>query len=513
MLRTLKNILSAKGIEHRFYIPAQLLGWLLMACIWYSLHGFYRADADELANLYVWNVMMYSECLALTHFVLRPLYWWLSETGWRHLAKIATYFLAIHICVWGLLGADKIFFSVVSGPIQNFDWIEPNIVILYHLAVVTWALIYHYWNSKKYQQETTPRENPAYYMACQVLGWAMVCGLWYVLYTGRGVHVENDMGVFWPWVSMVCVSGMLLSHLILRPSYRRLINLVASLPLKIFYSAVIIYICTIWAALISMVWFSWSGVQLVERTEGENYAGVIISFAIFCIWSLLYTGWLNWKQKIDETTRRLKLEASYQAAQISGLKQQLNPHFIFNALNSLRVMIVKDQYVARKMVTEISNMLRYSLYESDKDVVPLSQEIEIVKNYLAIELLRYEIRISVTWDVPDELLQTSVIPLCIQTLVENAIKHTINQYSDGIFIRIRVESQGSAIRISIQNRGKIVPSEREGIGLKNTQERLALIFGDGASLTLVQKESELVEALIRIPNDVHINPSDSEKSV
>ncbi len=494
-------------------MPAQLAGWLLMACVWYSAHGYYRLDSDPIGSLLAWNTVMYVECVALTHFFLRPLYWWLSRTDWRSLPKIIIYISAIHLCVWILLGVDEILFRFVSLSTNKFEWSELNAALLYHVVMVTWALAYIYWTAKENRREAVPKENIVYYVICQMLGWSMVCGFWYVLYTGRGKDVAIEMGFFVPWVLMVYASGILLSHLLLRPFSRRLINLEAGPITKILLCITVAYICMVWRSLISLVWVVWSNVQLVERTPQENIASAVTFFAIFCIWLLLYLSWLNWQQKNNETTRRLKLEANYQVAKMSGLKQQLNPHFIFNALNSLRAMIIKDQYVARKMVTEISNLLRYTLYESEQDVVSLEKEIDVVKNYLAIEQLRYEGRISIEWDIPDELLPTKVIPLCIQTLVENAIKHTINQYPDGIFIHIRAEENGPNIHISVSNRGKITPSGNDGIGLKNTKERLGLIFGDGSTLALTQKEDELVEAILIIPKTYNVNPSVSESNI
>ncbi len=456
---------------------------------------------------------MYIECMVITHFLLRPTYWWLGRKKWSNRKKIVVYLLVIYLCIWILLGADNILFKLISIPTTNFDWSTLSTAKLYLVVMITWALLFHYWVSKSNNEEDTPKENTKYYVACQMVGWIVVCGFWYVLYTGRGEGVDTQMAFFWPWAFMVYSSGILLSHFLLRPFGRHLISLDLGPITKILLSVAVVYICITWQSLSSLVWVVWSNIQIPEQTSQENIAGTVVFFLVFGMWLTLYLGWLNWQKNLNDSTRRLKLEASLKEAQISGLTQQLNPHFIFNALNSLRAMIIKDQYVARKMVTEISNMLRYTLYESDKDVVPLSQEIEIVKNYLAIELLRYESRVTVTWDIPDELLQTNVIPLCIQTLVENAIKHTINKYPDGIFIRIQAEAQGPTIRISVVNRGTISPSEHNGIGLKNTRDRLALIFGTDSTLTLRQQESELVAAVITIPRDVRIKPLGLEKNV
>lgn len=494
-----KNILSARGVEHQYYFQGQLLAWLLMALVWDSIFDYYRSGSDLVQFFIPWNVMMFLFGISVSHFFLRPVYWWLSRTKWRSLVKILVFFLAIHLSIWILLLAERALFLFAPVPIEQFDWSWLNVLILYHVVMISWGFLYHCWTWESYHQDSLPKENSTYYVLGQVLGWLAVGFFWYVLYTGRGEDVELEMTFFWSWVFKVYSSGIILSHCVLRPFYRHLLSLRSSMTAKLLLSIGGIYVCTILGEFISYLWKDWSNIGELDRTDAENFAGVTVAFISFGVWSLLYCGWLTWQQKLDETTRRLRLEASYQEAQMSSLKQQLNPHFIFNALNSLRALIIQDQHLARKMVTEISSLLRYTLYESEKDTVPLSDEIKIVKNYLAIELMRYEGRISVTWDIPERFLSVHVIPLCIQTLVENAIKHNINQYEDGIFIRIHVLDNGANMQISVCNRGRIFSQERDGIGLANTRERLALVFGENSSLALTQKQDDVVEAVLMMP--------------
>ncbi len=494
-----KNILVSKHKEPPLYFAAQLLGWLAMSVVWLSVIDAHQAVSDPADRFIEWIVVMYISGCIFSHFFLRSFYWWLSRKPWLSAVKIAAYIVVIELSVWGLVLAERVLLLFVPIPFESLGWSWLNILVLYHIIMVFWALVYHYWVWERACRDSLPIENAKYYVLSQYLGWFCVGVFWYLLYTGRGKNVEINMDFFWPWVLKICFSGILLSHVFLRPFNRSLLNLKTNFLVKLLLSIVGIYVCTNLGELTSFLWLDWSNLEIQERTSEENMAGIAVSFVSFCIWSLLYGGWLTWQQKIDETTRRLKLEVNYKEAQMSGLKQQLNPHFIFNALNSLRALIIQDQHVARKMVTEISNLLRYTLYESEKDVVPLAQEIEIVKDYLAIELLRYDGRISIKWDIPDHLLLTPVVPLCIQTLVENAIKHTINQYDDGIFIHIEARDNSRNTTVSVCNRGKICAHDESGIGLRNTRERLILVFGAGSSLVLQQKEDEVVEAVVTIP--------------
>lgn len=491
--------LKSSGQEHPFYLRCQLLIWLLFSLLQFSLFPHKNNETNFLVEFLFWDALFFCLLFSATHYFLRPYYWWLSRTGWSCATKITVFLLAIHLSVWLIAGIEWLWFRNFPLLLEIMGGESWSVIILYHLFIIVWALGYHFWTWKSYQQEVPVVDTPMHYVICQCVGWLLVGFLWYLLYTGRGGSVVVNMDIFIPWILKTCCSGFLISHCCLRPYCRNIMNINLGGVGKIVLSLLMICICVMLGLLVSIVWRDWSGISLTERTGKENIAGFMISFLVFAFWVLVYSGWLNWRQRQDEETRRLQLEVSFRDAQLSGLKQQLNPHFIFNALNSLRALIVKDPKVARKMVTGISNLLRYSLYESEKDLVPLEQEVEIVKDYLAIELLRYEGRISLKWNIPEQLNSVKVIPLCLQTLVENAIKHCMNQYTDGIHIYISARSDENNIYLLVENRGRIVRNERSGIGLKNTQERLALLFGEHAALSLTQKEDEIVEAEIVIP--------------
>ncbi len=483
-----------------YYWCWQIAYWFFCGFISFSMYLSDKRLSDDHADYLIWDLIVVSSCLFFSHCFLRPVYWWLSRLSWSCSKKIVGFVSAIHVCVWMVFGVLKGifgFFVSSSHALENSSYITMTIIVF--VVLILWGLIYHHWTWKTNQQNRIDPEKSGYYVLCQIGVWLVFVGFWYALFHSNEEFIIIYETFFKIWMKLYFCIGILVTHCLLRPYCRRLITLKMDPIGKVVLSFAMIFVCVMLGLIIGDACLSWATIEVPQRSAVEFIISCFIRYMIYVMWMLGYMAWLNWQQKQNELTRRLQLEASFREAQLSGLKQQLNPHFIFNTLNSLRALIVKDPQVARKMVTGISNLLRYSLYESEKDVVPLEQEVEIVKDYLEIELLRYDNRIELTWDIDEPLLSVMVIPLCLQTLVENAIKHTINQYSDGIFILIKAKIREESLHIIVENKGRIVASDRSGIGLKNTKERLALIFGDQASLSLTQKQEEVVQAKIIIP--------------
>ncbi len=494
-----------------YYWCWQIAYWFFWALISFSAYLNEKSLSDNHTDHIVCNLISVSFSLFLTHCFLRPVYWWLSRLSWSCSKKIVGFLVAAHLCVWAICGVYKVTFYFLVSPSSALEDASFVMMFVFQIVLILWGFIYHDWTWKTVRQDRIELENPIYYVLCQVAIWFVFVGFWYTLFLSKE-GFENNYGDFFKlWMQLYVCIGILISHGVLRTYCRRLITLGLGPIGKVILSFAVLFLCVLLGLLIDLACITWATVEIPPRSPVEVLISIFIRYVIFVIWMLGYMAWLNWQQKQSELTRRLQLEASFRDAQLSGLKQQLNPHFIFNTLNSLRALIVKDPQVARKMVTGISNVLRYSLYESEKNVVPLEQEVEIVKDYLQIELLRYDSRIELTWDIDEPLLSIMVIPLCLQTLVENAIKHTINQYSEGIFIHIEAQIREESLHIIVENKGRIIPSERSGIGLKNTTERLALIFGDQASLSLTQKQEEVVQAKIIIPLSGSISKPSEEK--
>ncbi len=228
---------------------------------------------------------------------------------------------------------------------------------------------------------------------------------------------------------------------------------------------------------------------------------------IFSLWSALY-----FVYHVFERLRRLQVEqfqlsASAKEAELRALKSQVNPHFLFNSLNSLRALIDEDAPRAREAVTRLANMLRYSLQSGQAETVPLEDEVRIVEDYLALEQIRHEDRLRVRWDVAEAARGLPVPPMLLQTLVENAVKYGISQRRGGGEIAIAAAIEDRRLVVRVSNPGDLAPpggaaakaGSSTGVGLRNASERLKLLFGDQARLSLRAAEAGLVTAEVVIP--------------
>src|SRR5262249_19557087 len=148
----------------------------------------------------------------------------------------------------------------------------------------------------------------------------------------------------------------------------------------------------------------------------------------------------------------------------------------------------------------LSELLRNSLYSKEDLLIPLSREIELINDYLELEKIRFEHRLTYTIEMDDQLQFKMLLPLSVQTLVENAIKHGIAKCSRGGVVAIRIEKATGVIKISVENPGNLINgNERGGLGLKNLKDRLALHYGEKGTLKISQLDHETVSAIITIP--------------
>jgi hypothetical protein len=229
--------------------------------------------------------------------------------------------------------------------------------------------------------------------------------------------------------------------------------------------------------------------------------------------TFLYSGWLClyfFYHVFDRLNRseieRFQLMTSVKEAELRALKSQVNPHFIFNSLNSLRALVDEDPARARQAVTQLANLLRYSLQSGQLETVPFEDELGIVNDYLALEQVRHEERLRLRLDIAPETLRLPIPPMLLQTLVENAVKYGISPRAEGGEIAIVARNEGGALRIQVSNPGEIAHTGRAsstGVGLHNAAERLRLIFGERATLKLRSDQPTLVVAEAVIPLPAH----------
>jgi signal transduction histidine kinase len=215
------------------------------------------------------------------------------------------------------------------------------------------------------------------------------------------------------------------------------------------------------------------------------------------LWSTLYFGLHSFWRYRQAEIERWKLEAQAEAARLEALKLQLNPHFFFNSLNSVRALIAQDPDRAQTMVTRLARLLRRTLMASDEKTVPLQKELSTTRTYLELEKVRLEDRLHYEIATDDGLADAIVPHLLVQTLAENAIKHGIAPRAGGGRLTIAATREADTLQIRVTNPGSLDTTDG-GVGLKNTRERLQLLFGETAALTL-QETDGTVTATARMP--------------
>ena len=188
--------------------------------------------------------------------------------------------------------------------------------------------------------------------------------------------------------------------------------------------------------------------------------------------------------------------------ELNHLKSQLNPHFIFNALNSIRALVDENPVKSKQAINQLSNILRSSLASDKKRLTKFDDELKIVKDYLGLEHIRFEERLKTEFEIHPDSHRFYVPPLMIQTLVENGIKHGISKLTAGGLIRMETQVENDRLKIRIHNSGRLVNGERKGytgLGLKNTIQRLKLIYGDDASFRILNENDNFVLTEVIIP--------------
>lgn len=225
--------------------------------------------------------------------------------------------------------------------------------------------------------------------------------------------------------------------------------------------------------------------------EKLTYAGQLrnqsIATLIFAVaWVALYLAFAMQRHRYRAELRQTQLSEALQAAELRLLKSQLNPHFLFNALNGLRSLIADEPARARVAVTQLARLLRYTLAAGEEDVVSLERELELVEDYLALESLRLDERLRIERDIAPGTRAIRIPAMMLQTLVENAIKHGISALKEGGTLRIaaRVEHDRLILAVTNPRPQGVPPGNAGGVGLRNSGARLRLMYGERASLRL-----------------------------
>jgi two-component system, LytTR family, sensor kinase len=245
-------------------------------------------------------------------------------------------------------------------------------------------------------------------------------------------------------------------------------------------------------------------IQIFDQFYFENtLIAILMNFSAAVIlyigWSMLYFLY----HYIDSYNKALKYEATINEIELNKLKSQLNPHFIFNALNSIRALVDENPLKAKNAITQLSHILRNSLIVDKNKIISFDEEIKTVRDYLDLEMIRYEERLRAELDIQPGSGDFQVPPLMIQTLVENGIKHGTSKLKNGGLIKIETCVDNSMLVIRIRNSGQYINLEKQsGYGISNTVQRLKLIYGDNAHFKIINEDNNFVLTEIKIPKHI-----------
>ncbi len=338
------------------------------------------------------------------------------------------------------------------------------------------------------------------YWLCQIAGWGVFCLVYSVVYlTVRSKPQHNFFEV------LLCdaLIGLVISHLM-----RMLIRSLGILKLSLASQIKNLFILTLSASFI----YAFISVQTedflqfeTERMKAWTLFDKVLyasfgNFLFLLIWNLLYFTYHYINRSRNDQLDKVRLESLVKELELKTIKAHINPHFIFNALNSIRALVDEDPSRARTAITELSNILRSSMQAEKLETTSLEKELSIVKDYLALEHIRFEDRLHIEYDIDEDTLDQPIPPMMLQTLVENAIKHGISKHKDGGVVKIVSDFKNNHHELMVQNTGHLNGNfNADGFGIASTQNRLQLMFGEKANFSINQVNGNMVEAKVSIP--------------
>jgi two-component system sensor histidine kinase AlgZ len=316
------------------------------------------------------------------------------------------------------------------------------------------------------------------YWACQAIGWGLYVAVTILQLLDAGLGLA--LAVAAPVVAAVI--GIALTHGVRAMIRRRrwLARSSGALLARVVASSLV-------CACIHVGLLGVLEVILLAKPESTalDLAFAVVRWTIvFFAWHALYVGFGLVQERQRAAFDRVELERALGEAKLRALENALNPHFVFNALNTIRALVNTDAARADAAVTQLARLLRYALAAGREELVTVAHELDIVDDYLAIERLRLDARLHIERDIDEAATRGRVPAMLVQTLVENAIKHGVARLPEGGTLRISARIADDLLAIQVDNPRAPTVAPGPGIGLANATERLRLLCGAGASLRL-----------------------------
>jgi two-component system, LytTR family, sensor kinase len=360
------------------------------------------------------------------------------------------------------------------------------------------------WKPVRLQQQPFFEDKNRAFWMLQSTGWAG----YFILRTVSGI--ANAMG--WSYVlhtALLTATGYSIT-LLMAAAYRRLIRMK---PLFTWPGTSAIVVVAAAAFSVIEIWSHATFVVPGARPEGIRFLGAILFTVILLVaWSALYYS-INYYLMLEkQTDRLLRLESQASSAQLAMLRYQLNPHFLFNTLNSISTLVLlKQTDRANAMLSRLSSFLRYTLVNEPMGQVTVAQEIETLKLYLEIEKMRFEERLRPSFEIEPSVARARLPSLLLQPLVENSIKYAVTPQEEGADIEVVARRDIDRVVITVSDTGPgaedhwVRAQESTGVGLANIRDRLAQAYGPDHRFETESNERGGFRVTIEIPYQVEVS--------
>ena len=342
------------------------------------------------------------------------------------------------------------------------------------------------------------KKHSSLYWICQIAGWFSY-GLTILFFASI---LDKELNpIFYPRLAINLSIGILITHLLRETMHRFSLrppmpsNQWWKLVLLLFVFSILNSFSTSYLADILKLYEPGRNIPLSRRF----LFSIIFDTPIFLVWMSVYILWHYIEFTNTEEIKKVRLETMIKELELKTIKSQINPHFIFNALNSIRALVDEDPQRARKAITELSNILRSSIQVDKVEITSLEKELDIVKDYLALEYIRFADRLKVVYEIDSKTLSHQIPPMMLQTLVENAIKHGLSKQPGDCTIKIISNVENDKLVLIVQNTGLLQQAEKDGFGLQSTRERLNILYRGQAIFEIYQCEPNEVTAKLVIP--------------
>jgi hypothetical protein len=336
------------------------------------------------------------------------------------------------------------------------------------------------------------------YWLCQFIGWLGMVAIETINYTffitGKfNIELVKELLLY-------AMGGLLLTHLfkIILSKIKFFHKSKTSIWLVAFVSTFILSISLVLISFIPNL-FQKNGMEAFKLLTPIYFLGMVMNWMRYIgVWIIIYFMYKILQQNNIIIKEKMMVENLAKTTELELLKTQLNPHFLFNALNSIKALVIFNPELSRDAIVKLSELLRFTLQYGKERLIPIKDEITEVRKYLELEQLRFGKRLTVVYNIDENTLSQTVPPAIVLTLAENAVKHGVTKEIADSIIVITTLLKNDNLVIEVKNNGHYKPTDINGIGLKHITKRLDEIFQGKAVFSIYQEDKNVVAA-IKIP--------------